>query len=97
MKVKATVQVTITLPRGAEIIDNIQAEGEDIGAHIKAGGKLFRPFVNWSVFEPRFLRTKAQLKIHMGQGWRTCDDADYEKLLSDEQNPDHPYTLEIID
>lgn len=46
MKVNTTVQVTLALPPGAKVIENIQSEGENMGPHIKSGGKLFRPYVN---------------------------------------------------
>jgi hypothetical protein len=96
MKIKATVQVTLTLPHGAEVIENIQSEGENMGPHIKAGGKLFRPYVNWMVFEPRYLRSDTERRMGIGHGWRTCEDQDYNTFLSEEENPDHPYTLDVV-
>ncbi|MEA3212322.1 MAG: hypothetical protein QOE70_5379 [Chthoniobacter sp.] len=95
-KVKVTVQVTLTLPPGGELVENFRSEGEDMGSHIKAGGKLFRLYVNWMVFRPRFLNTEEEREMGRGHGWRTCDDADYDKFLSDEEEPEHPYTLEEI-
>jgi hypothetical protein len=97
MKLKVIVQVTLTLPPGAEVIENIQSEGEDMGPHIKAGGKLFRPSVNWLVFEPRCLLSETERKLGHGHRWRTCDDRDYDAFLADEENPDHPYTLEVVE
>ena len=96
MKVKATVQVTLTLPPGVEVIENIQSDGENMGPHLKAGGKLFRPYVNWMVFEPSYLRSDTERMIGIGHGWRTCEDRDYNAFLSEEENPDHPYTLEVV-
>ena len=97
MKLKVTVQVTLTLPPGAELIENFQSDGEDMGPHIKAGGKLFRPCVNWLVFEPSDRRTETERKLGLGHGWSTCDDQDYDTFLADEENPDHPYTLEVVE
>ena len=84
-------------PPGAEVIENIQSDCEDMGPHIKAGGKLFRPYVNWLVFEPRFLRSETEQKIGIGHGWRSCEDRDWENFLSGEENPDHSYTLQLVD
>jgi hypothetical protein len=96
-RIKATVHVILTLPTGAEVIQNVHARGSDMGAHIKAGGKLFRPYIDWLVFRPRFLNTKEEDEIGLGHGWRSCDDVDFEKFLSNEDDPEHPYTLEEID
>ncbi|MDR3403529.1 MAG: hypothetical protein P4L99_13610 [Chthoniobacter sp.] len=49
------------------------------------------------VFEPRYLRSAKERRIGIGHGWRTCDDRDYNTFLADEENPDHPYTLKVVD
>jgi len=41
MKVKATVRVTVMLPPGAEMIENIQSEGENMGPTLKLAASCF--------------------------------------------------------
>jgi len=46
------------------------------------------------VFEPRSV---VERRIGIGHGWHTCEDRDYITFPAEEEDPDHPYTLEAAD
>ena len=95
-KLKVTLEIVLNLPDDAEVLPHLHSEGEDLGAHLKIGGKFFRPFVSWFVFRPRTLNSAAEDQAGLGHGWQSCDAAEEDYFFSHEEDPDHPYTFEEI-
>jgi hypothetical protein len=97
MKIKVTVTHILTLSRGVKLVESVISDGEDLGTHVRAGGKLFNPELQWLVFTRRSERTEAELELGLGDGYTQCEEADYERYFASAGIPIHDSKIEVID
>ena len=96
-RIKVTVTEMLTLSPGAELIENFNSDGEELGSHIKVGDQLYCPFMIWMIFEPRSCRTPEELKIGLGHGYNSAPDSTiYDEYLASEAVPAVHHAIEVI-
>jgi hypothetical protein len=86
-KIKATAEVTLTLSRGAKLIEKFISDGENLGPHVKVGGKLFCPVLEWMVFVPATPGPHEEGDLKQYHGYQTCDEADYDRYFARAEAP----------
>lgn len=75
-KVKVTVTAILTLAPGVELVERFVDDEEELGAHLRVGGKLYCPAMEWMFFVPRTAHPAREQALGLGHGYQTDETAD---------------------
>ena len=96
-RIKVTVTAIFTLSPGAELVESFVSDEEDLGPHIKVEGKLYCPFMEWSVFKPHMELAQAETQPVFVNAYQECgDDTMYEQYLAHEEPPVMDHAIEVL-